>query len=92
MPVSKVGQRRQVVIPKPICEQIGLCEGDFVEVTTSRRGVLIRPKRLVDADDVLTPAEAARVRRGERQLRRGEYLSLERVIHALGRTPVKRRR
>jgi hypothetical protein len=40
----------------------------------------------------LTPAEAARVRRGERQLRRGEYLTLERVIHELGRTPVKRRR
>jgi len=92
MPVSKVGQRRQVVIPKTICEQIGLREGDFVEVTTSRRGVLIRPKRLVDADDVLTPAEAARVRRGERQLRRGEYLTLERVIHELGRTPIKRRR
>jgi hypothetical protein len=40
----------------------------------------------------LTPAEAARVRRGERQLRRGEYLTLERVIHELGRTPIKRRR
>ena len=92
MLVSKVGQRRQVVIPKTICEQIGLREGDFVEVTTSRRGVLIRPKRLVDADDVLTPAEAARVRKGERQLRRGEYLTLERVIHELGRTPIKRRR
>jgi hypothetical protein len=25
-------------------------------------------------------------------LRRGEYLTLERVIHALGRAPVKRRR
>jgi AbrB family looped-hinge helix DNA binding protein len=32
MPVSKLGQRRQVVIPKEICDELGLREGDVVEV------------------------------------------------------------
>jgi hypothetical protein len=32
---------------------------------------------LVDADDVLTPEEEALVRRGEEELRTGEYATLE---------------
>ena len=32
MPISKLGQRRQVVIPKDICENLGLETGDFVEI------------------------------------------------------------
>ncbi len=32
MPVSKLGQRRQVVIPKSICEELNLETGDFIEV------------------------------------------------------------
>lgn len=92
MSISRVGQRRQIVIPKPICEQLGLREGDFVDVSATGRGVLVRPKRLVDPDDVLTPAEAKRVRKGERQLRRGEYVTLKRVIDELDRAPLRRRR
>ncbi len=30
MPIGKIGQRRQVVIPKEICEELGLQTGDFV--------------------------------------------------------------
>lgn len=55
MSISKVGQRRQVVIPKEICEDLGLKEGDFVEVKESKGVVLIKPKKLVDFDDILTP-------------------------------------
>ena len=57
MPISKLGQRRQVVIPKEICEELGLQEGDFLEVTSAEGKVIIKPKKLVDADDVLTPAQ-----------------------------------
>ena len=32
MRISKLGQRRQVVIPKEICDELGLREGDVVEV------------------------------------------------------------
>jgi len=59
MPIGKLGQRRQVVIPKEICEDLGLQEGDFLDITSAEGQVIIKPKKLVDADDVLTPAQRA---------------------------------
>ena len=75
MPISKLGQRRQVVIPKEICDELGLHEGDFVEVTSTEGQVIIKPKKLVDADDVLTPEEEKVVRKGEAQLKKGEHVA-----------------
>jgi AbrB family looped-hinge helix DNA binding protein len=72
MPISKLGQRRQVVIPKAICDKLGLKEGDFVEISIIEGKVVIKPKRVVDADDILTPEEGALVRKGESQLERGK--------------------
>lgn len=92
MPISKVGQRRQVVIPKNICDEVGLREGDFVEVNTTRGAVVIKPKKLVDADDILTPDEEAIVRKGEEQIRRRQSVTLEQLEHDLDRPPRKRRR
>ena len=92
MPIGKIGQRRQVVIPKEICEDLGLQTGDFVEVTQVKGTVVIKPKKLVDADDVLTPEEEAIVRKGEAQIRRGEFVTLEDLEHDLDRPAVTRRR
>ena len=61
MPIGKIGQRRQVVIPKEICEELGLQTGDFVEVKQVKGTVVIKPKKLVDADEVLTPAQKAQI-------------------------------
>ena len=72
--IGKVGQRRQVVIPKEICEDLDLKEGDFVEVKESGGFVLIKPKKLVDSDDILIHKEEALIRKGESQLKRGEYV------------------
>ncbi|MSV28790.1 MAG: AbrB/MazE/SpoVT family DNA-binding domain-containing protein [Bryobacterales bacterium] len=69
---GRVGQRRQVVLPKPLCDEIGLVEGDFVEVSAKRGMMLVKPKRLVDADDTLTPAEARKVRSAVKQVREGK--------------------
>ena len=55
MPIGKIGQRRQVVIPKEIFEVLGLQIGDFVEVKQVKGTVVIKPKKLVNADEVLTP-------------------------------------
>jgi AbrB family looped-hinge helix DNA binding protein len=79
MPISKLGQRRQVVIPKEICDALGLHEGDFVEVTSTKGQVIIKPKKLVDADDVLTPEEEKLVRKGEAQLKKGEHVAWDDV-------------
>lgn len=75
MPISKLGQRRQVVIPKEICDELGLEEGDFVEVTSTEGKVIITPKKLVDADDLLTPEEEQMVREGEKELGKGKHVS-----------------
>lgn len=85
MPIGKLGQRRQVVIPKEICDALGLATGDFVEVRQVKGTVVIKPKKLVDADDVLTPEEEAIVRKGERQLRQGKSKSWQQVKNALAR-------
>lgn len=72
--ISKVDRRRRVVVPKSICEQLGLHEGDSVEMALQRDGAILRPRR-VDADDTLTPEEERLVRKGERQLKQGKYIS-----------------
>jgi AbrB family looped-hinge helix DNA binding protein len=92
MPIGKLGQRRQVVIPKEICDALGLAMGDFVEVRQVKGTVVITPKKLVDVEDVLTSEEEAIVRKGEAQLRRGEYVTLEDLEHDLDRPAVPRRR
>jgi AbrB family looped-hinge helix DNA binding protein len=77
MTISRLGQRRQVVIPKAICEELGLSIGDFVEVRMTRGLATVKPKKLVDPDDILTPEEEKRVRKGEAQLKRGKYVLWE---------------
>jgi AbrB family looped-hinge helix DNA binding protein len=83
--ISKIGQRRQVVIPKGVFDELGLREGDFVEVTRTKRSVVIRPKKLVDPDDILTPQEARSVRRGLSQAKRGQTKSWRKVKDELDR-------
>lgn len=77
MPIMRLGQRRQVVIPKEICEELHLQEGDFVEVIRAEGAVMIKPKKLVDPDDSLTPKDAEAVRKGEAQLKKGKHVTWE---------------
>lgn len=82
--VSRIGQRRQVVIPKKLFEALQLQEGDFVEVTIERGRLAMQPKRLVDVDDILTSSQAAKVRQGEAQLKAGKSKPWRTVKHELG--------
>jgi AbrB family looped-hinge helix DNA binding protein len=82
---GRVGQRRQVIIPRDILDTLNLQAGDLVTFAQQKGGVLMKPKRTVDADDILTPAEATVVRRGEAQLKRGESKSWRVVKHAVSR-------
>lgn len=81
---SKVGQRRQVVIPKEVYTELGLAEGDFVEFQNRNGEVIIKAKKLVDADDILTPEEEKLVRKGEAEIARGQFKPLQQVKHDLG--------
>ncbi len=83
--IGRVGQRRQVVIPREMLETLNIREGDFVAFARQHNGILIKAKRLVDPDDTLTPAEAEAVRRGETQLKRGQSKPWRAIKHALAR-------
>jgi bifunctional DNA-binding transcriptional regulator/antitoxin component of YhaV-PrlF toxin-antitoxin module len=70
-PIGRVGQRRQVVISREIFDNLRMRVGDFVAFTKHGNGVLVQPKREVEHDDVLTTAEAKRLRQSRSQEPRG---------------------
>ena len=79
MPHSKVGQRRQVVIPKDICDDLGIEAGDYVEVLKINSTIVLKPKKLVSSEDILTPEEERDVREGIEQIRRGQSMTLDQL-------------
>jgi len=64
MLIRQVGKRRNLIIPLEICHEVGLQEGDFVEVQAVGGAVIIKPKKLVDADDVPSPEAGAMANQG----------------------------
>ena len=82
--VGRIGQRRQVVIPQEIFDTLKLREGDFVAFAKHGNGVLVKPRRLIDPDDVLTPAEAKRLRESLKQTRQGKTRPWAEIKHELG--------
>ena len=83
-PLGRVGQRRQVVIPREIFDNLRLREGDFVAFAKHGNGVLVKPRRVVDPDDVLTPTEAKRLRQSLKQTRQGKTRPWADIKHELG--------
>jgi len=82
--IGRVGQRRQVVIPRDILETLKLQEGDFVAFSKQSNGVLIKPKRVVDPEDVLSPADAKKVRHALKQVRGGKTKPWTKIKDELG--------
>lgn len=82
--IGRVGQRRQVVIPREIFENLRMRTGDFVAISQKADAVIIKRKRIVDADDTLTPDEAKQVRRGMKQIKEGRFKLWSGVKHELG--------
>jgi AbrB family looped-hinge helix DNA binding protein len=83
--ISKIGQRRQVVIPKGVFDELGLREGDYVEVRRAKGAVVIKPKRIVDPDDALSSEDIKSLRRGLAQMKRGQTESWAKVKDELER-------
>ena len=81
--IGRVGQRRQVVIPREIFNNLNIREGDFLAVAQQGRSVVIKPKKLIDPDDVITPVEAKRLRRSLNQTRQGKTQPWAQVKHEL---------
>ncbi len=74
-----------MVTPHEILETLKLQAGDLVAFAGQKNGVLIKPKRLTDPEDTLSPEEAKIVHRGEAQLKREESKPWRIVKHALPR-------
>jgi len=83
MTVMKIRMNRQLTIPKAIFDELGLREGDYVEVCVEDNNIVIRPKRLVPLEDTLSPEEEALVAKGFEQLKRGEYTAWEELKREL---------
>jgi AbrB family looped-hinge helix DNA binding protein len=84
--VSRIGQRRQVVIPKRVFDALKLRAGDFVEVSAEGGRLQMRPKRLVDVgDERVSAGDAVKVRRGEAEIKAGHSQSWRTVKDELGR-------
>ena len=83
--VGRVGQRRQVVIPREIFDELRMQTGDFVAFTRTDNGVLVKPRRVADSNDALTPAEAKKVRRGMKQIKEGRFKVWRGSENELGR-------
>jgi len=56
----------------------------FLPMATVEK-LFVKPKRLVDPDDVLTPAEAKKVRHGMEQIKGGRFKLWQDAKHELGR-------
>jgi AbrB family looped-hinge helix DNA binding protein len=82
--LSRIGQRRQVVIPKSVFDALRLKEGDLVEVTTDQGRVSMKPKKPLDADDTLTLEESSKVRHALKQARAGNTRPWNDVKRDLG--------
>jgi hypothetical protein len=55
-------------------------------------GVLIKSKLLIDRDDKLTAKEVKLLKRAERQMRQGKFVSMAELEHELDRKPRARSR
>jgi AbrB family looped-hinge helix DNA binding protein len=82
--LSRIGQRRQVVIPKEVFDALALAEGDFTEVTAENSRVAMKPRKPADAGDTLTAADAKKVRHAMEQLAAGKTRPWSKVKHDLG--------
>lgn len=84
--VSRIGQRRQIVIPKRVFDALKLRPGDFLEVSAEGGRLHMRPKRLVDIEEEnLAPHEAEKVRRGEAEIAEGRSRPWRTVRNELDR-------
>ena len=58
VPLARVKQKGQVTIPAPIREELGLDEGDYVEVTREDNRIVLTPKAMVDRHPAIDAALA----------------------------------
>lgn len=61
MSVVKIRANRQITIPKRIFDDLGLKEGEFVDVIRNEEMVVVKPRVSVDPGNVLTAKQKERI-------------------------------
>lgn len=64
MPTTKIQRRRHIVIPQDMMHQLGIKEGDFVELDVVDDAIVVKPRILVDprtirSEHITNPSESA---------------------------------
>ena len=92
MPLTKVGPKYQITLPKAARDAVGLKIGDFVEATVGSGGIVLRPKMVVDKD----PRVEAMLREAEADIKAGRvhgpYDSAATAIRSLHKESAKLRK
>jgi bifunctional DNA-binding transcriptional regulator/antitoxin component of YhaV-PrlF toxin-antitoxin module len=83
-PISRIGQRRQVVIPLSIFKTLNFQAGDFVAFARHGNGLLLKPKRVVETGETLTPTESKRLRQSLKQTRQDKTRPWAEIKDELG--------
>jgi len=88
MAIVKIRTNRQITIPKRIFDELGLREGDFIQISVEGSRIVLLPKRLVDLlvdlEDALSPEEEELVSQGFEELKRGQYVTWTELRDELG--------
>jgi AbrB family looped-hinge helix DNA binding protein len=51
MPMTKIGPKHQVTIPREVFKKLRLEVGDYLDVEATEEGILMVPKKLVPKDE-----------------------------------------
>jgi AbrB family looped-hinge helix DNA binding protein len=52
MPLVKIKGNFQVTIPSSIRKKLGIAVGDYVKVEENKKGILIKPVRIVESGEI----------------------------------------
>jgi AbrB family looped-hinge helix DNA binding protein len=77
MPLVRVLRNGQITMPKGLRKVLGIKEGDVLEVTLGKTGVLLKPKVLIDKESVLSRKGKRKVKEALDAYRRGETRSFK---------------
>ena len=73
------------MIPQEILKSLNLQAWDCVAFERRGDSIVIKPKMKVDSEDVLTPAEEALLKKAEREMKQGKFVTLAELEYDLER-------
>ncbi len=77
MPLVKVLRNGQITMPKGIRKALGIREGDVLEASLGKTGVLFKPKVLIDKESILSKKGERKVKEALDAYKKGEARSFK---------------